>query len=90
MAMEHNFMLFNPNPTNIVTSVSGSQATGYQLTMSWPLDHTGWTLQAQTNILSAGLRTNWVDVPGSSATNQVIVPVNSTNGCVFYRLIYRP
>src|SRR5262249_3266545 len=34
----------NTTPTNIVMSVSGNQ-----LTLQWPSDHTGWTLQSQTN-----------------------------------------
>lgn len=82
---QYNLNLVNTSPTNIVFSAS----TG-NLTLSWPLDHTGWTLQAQTNDLSVGLSTNWVDVPNSSATNQTTVPMDSTNGSVFYRLIYRP
>jgi hypothetical protein len=72
----------NPNPTNIVFSV-----TGNQMTLSWPADHQGWTLQAQTNALSVGLNTNWVDLAGSTSTNQMIVPINPANGSVFYRLI---
>ncbi len=73
------------NPTNIVaTVISGS------LKLSWPADHTGWTLQSQTNPLAQGLGTNWTDVPGSSVVNQVTNTFNSTNGSVFYRLIYRP
>jgi autotransporter-associated beta strand protein len=73
--------LVNTNSTNIVFSVGSGN-----LTLSWPQDHIGWTLQAQTNTLSAGLGTNWVDVPGSTATNQVIVPINAANGSVFYRM----
>lgn len=75
----------NLNPTNILFSVTG----GNQLTLSWPLDHTGWTLQAQTNTVSVGISTNWVDVSASSATNKLIIPINLTNGSVFYRLLYR-
>ncbi|MGH7952822.1 MAG: LamG-like jellyroll fold domain-containing protein, partial [Limisphaerales bacterium] len=74
----------NLNLTNIVFSASSGN-----LTLSWPPDHTGWTLQAQTNNLSVGISTNWVDVANSSTTNQVIIPTNLTNGSVFYRLIYR-
>jgi len=74
----------NTNPTNIMFSVTG----GNQLTLAWPADHTGWRLQTQTNTLSAGLSTNWVDVSGAVATNQVIIPVNPANGSVFYRLVY--
>jgi hypothetical protein len=71
----------NPNSTNIIASVSGGK-----LTLSWPQDHTGWTLQTQTNAVGKGLGTNWVDVPASSGTNVVIVPINTTDGSVFYRL----
>ena len=50
----------------------------------WPSTNTGWQLQAQTNVLG----TNWVTLPGSSATNQYLIPINPTNGAVFYRLFY--
>lgn len=74
----------NPNPTNIVFAVSGNQ-----LTLSWPSDHTGWQLQAQTNALSVGLNTNWVNVAGSTTTNELVMPISPANGSVFYRLIYQ-
>jgi hypothetical protein len=73
----------NTNPTNITTSVSGGN-----LTLTWPSDHTGWRLQTQTNSNTAGLGTNWLDVAGATATNQVVVPINSTNGSVFFRMVY--
>ena len=73
----------NTNPTNILFAI-----TNNQLYLSWPSDHTGWTLQAQTNRLSVGLSTNWVNVTGSTSTNQVPVPINVMNGSVFYRLVY--
>ncbi len=73
----------NTTPTNITVQVSGGN-----MTLSWPLDHTGWTLQAQTNSVDLGLSTNWVDVIGSSVTNQVIIMINPTNGCAFFRLVY--
>ncbi len=73
----------NTNPTNIVFGV-----TNKQLYLTWPADHTGWQLQAQTNKLSVGIGTNWVNVTGSAGTNQVVVPINLTNGSVFYRLVY--
>jgi hypothetical protein len=71
----------NPNPTNIIATVNAGA-----LTLSWPQDHTGWTLQVQTNSSAVGLGTNWVNVPGSAATNAVVVPVNANNAAVFYRL----
>jgi hypothetical protein len=73
----------NVSRTNIVFAV-----TNNQLTLSWPADHTGWQLQAQTNLISVGINTNWVNVSGSASTNQVVIPINLTNGCVFYRLVY--
>lgn len=73
----------NTNPTNITTSVSGGN-----LTLSWPTDHTGWTLQTQTNSLSVGLGTNWVNVAGSATTNQITIPISAVNSSVFFRLIY--
>lgn len=76
-------LVINPNPTNIVVSVSGNQ-----LTLSWPTDHIGWTLQSETNNLSVGLTNNWATVTGSTTTNAVVVPINLTNGTVFFRLIY--
>jgi hypothetical protein len=83
LAAKYNVVLFNSNPTNIVFSASGGN-----LTLKWPLDHTGWQLQAQTNSVSVGISTNWVNVSGSTSTNQVVFPVNLTKGTVFYRLIY--
>jgi hypothetical protein len=71
----------NPAPAPITTVVNGGS-----LELSWPTDHTGWTLQAQTNSLNVGLSGTWFDVAGSTATNQVIVPVNPANPTVFYRL----
>ena len=55
----------NTNPTNILFSAANSQ-----LTLSWPADHTGWQLQAQTNKLSVGINTNWVNVSGTTGTNR--------------------
>jgi hypothetical protein len=73
----------NLTPVPIGVSVGGSQ-----MTLSWPADHIGWRLQAQTNPISVGLRTNWSMVTGSDTTNQVIMPVTQTNGTVFFRMIY--
>jgi Concanavalin A-like lectin/glucanases superfamily len=73
----------NTNPTNLVFSVSGNQ-----LTLSWPTDHTGWRLRAQTNNPGAGISTNWFDVANANSTNQVVLPINAANGSVFYRMVY--
>jgi hypothetical protein len=71
----------NPQPTNIVISASGGQ-----LSFSWPSDHTGWTLQVQSNNLVGG---TWVDVPGSSTTNLLFIPINPNLRAAFYRMILR-
>ncbi len=62
--------------------------SGGNLHLSWPTDHIGWHLEAQTNTLATGLRnTNWFPWPNSSTTNSVSIPVNSTNPSVFFRLV---
>ena len=67
-------------PINAVMSVSRSM-----LNISWPSDHIGWRLQAQTNSLG----TNWFDVPNSTTTNFMMLPINSESPLnVFFRLIY--
>jgi len=73
----------NTNPTNITSVVNGNQ-----LILSWPTDHIGWRLQAQTNSLSTGLGTNWVDVPNTGAVNSYTNVINAANGSVFYRMVY--
>lgn len=76
----------NLAPTNIVYGVSGST-----LTLSWPADHTGWSLMAQTNNLSGGVSTNasdWGKVAASSTTNRVDIPINMNTAAAFYRLVY--
>jgi len=69
----HNIILPNPNPTNLVVSIG----SGEQITLSWPMDHTGWLLQSN----SVGLADSgaWANIAGSTATQ--------TN--VFYRMLYQ-
>ncbi|HEX3624335.1 MAG TPA: LamG-like jellyroll fold domain-containing protein [Verrucomicrobiae bacterium] len=84
LATEYNLGLqINTHATNIVVSLANNQ-----LTLSWPADHTGWQLQAQTNSASVGLGTNWFNVNNTAGTNAIVVPINLTNGTVFYRLVY--
>jgi hypothetical protein len=64
------------------------QVVDGQIQILWPPDHTGWQLQVQTNLLNVGLGTNWVAVPGSTLTNQFVLPTSPANGCVFLRLTY--
>jgi hypothetical protein len=70
-----------PRPSITVQSVPGA------VRLSWPTNGGPWRLQTQTNSLDRGVGDNWVDVPGSAATNSLIVPVDPANGAVFYRLI---
>jgi hypothetical protein len=70
-------------PTNLVWNVSSTN-----LSLSWPTGYTGWWLQFLSNALDAGLGINWLYVLGSSLTNNVAVPVDVTNGTMFYRLVY--
>jgi hypothetical protein len=64
--------------------------TNNLLYLKWPADHTGWQLQAQTNKTSVGISTNWANYSPSTGTNQVAIPINLTNGTVFFRLLYTP
>jgi autotransporter-associated beta strand protein len=73
----------NQNPTNIIAIVNGSN-----LELSWPADHTGWHLQAQTNSLANGLGTNWVTIPNTDVSNSYTNTFNPANGTVFYRMVY--
>jgi autotransporter-associated beta strand protein len=60
--------------------VLGYTKSGNSLTFTWSGSA---TLQVQTNVLSKGLRTNWVDY---STTSGVSLPISTTNGSVFFRL----
>jgi len=68
----------------IPTNITATLIAGNTLEVSWPLSYTGWTLQMQTNLLNA----NWVTVAGSTATNQLFVPITANSPSVFYRLVY--
>ena len=56
------------------------QRSGDTVEISWPV--AGGRLQVKTNDISA----TWSDVPNSTTTNRVIVPIDSANTSVFYRL----
>ena len=61
---------------------------GSNLTLAWPASEIGWALQEQTNRGTLGLGTNWMTVPGSTTTNQMIFPIDRTMGSAFFRLVY--
>lgn len=87
LAADGTLRIVATNPTNLTTEVV---ASGTQLHLTWPTDHTGWTLQAQTNGYGVGLTANWHAVPGSPLSNEIYMPIESANGSVFYRLTYQP
>ena len=75
--------------TNTVsTNLYISTLNGTNIFLQWPGDHTGWTVQAQTNPPTVGLTTNWATLAGSGLTNQLAMPIDETNGSVFFRMIY--
>lgn len=72
--------LINPNPTNILVSVSGNQ-----LTLSWPSSYIGWLLQSNSvGLTSTGA---WGTVPGSDSTNQFTYTVDASKTNVFFRML---
>ena len=73
----------NTNATNITSIV-----TGTQLVLSWPTDHIGWHLQAQTNAIGIGLTTNWTSLPSTSTVNSYTNVIDASKGAVFYRMVY--
>lgn len=73
-------------PTNIQWSVSGGN-----LTLSWPLDHLGWTLLVQTNNLATGVSVNpadWGPLPGSTTTNEITISLDAAKPAGFYRMAF--
>jgi hypothetical protein len=71
-----------PPPTLTCSAANG------MLTVSWPAQYLGWTLQAQTNALSAGLTTTWAgtDIPGTDLVTSTSIPMSLDNPAVFFRL----
>ncbi len=74
---------FSSTPPQLISSNLGNG-----ITLTWPTDHLGWRLLEQTNAPGRGLTTNWVTVPGSTTTNQVLVSFDPAGGSVFFRLVY--
>lgn len=83
LARDGTLRVVSTTPAPIASSVAAGV-----LTLSWPVDHIGWRLQAQTNSLAVGLTSNWITVPNSFATNQISFTIDPTVGCAFYRLVY--
>jgi len=71
-------------PTNIVCTNNNNGT----LTISWPATHLGWELMVQTNTTAAGLGNSWVTNYGTAGVNTTNLPINPTNGAVFYKLVH--
>jgi hypothetical protein len=69
------------------TEISAARV-GNTLQITWPLSHTGWRLEAQTNAVGSGLGAVWFDVPGANLTNEIVLPIDLAPGSVFFRLVY--
>ena len=52
------------------------------LTISWPVEYSNYTLQAQTN----GLESDWFLVPGV-ISNNLVIPIDPGNRSALYRLV---
>jgi len=68
-------------PTSVPITASYSSGV---LSLSWPAG-SGLHLQAQTNSLSVGLSSNWVNVGGVTGNSYSTTP-GTAKGAVFYRL----
>jgi autotransporter-associated beta strand protein len=83
LAVDGSVSLVNITPTKMTTHFSGGQVT-----LSWPADHQGWRLLAQTNLATQGLGTNWAPVLGTDSATSYTTTVDPANGTVFYKLVY--
>ncbi len=70
-------------PTDLTLAVTAPGS----LTLSWPIEYIGWSIEAQTNSISTGLSTNWHKVPGAETVNVLNIPVDPANGTVFFRMV---
>ena len=68
-------------PATLTNSVSGGV-----LSLAWPAGQ-GWRLESQTNALTVGLGTNWVEAADSSV-NSTNITIDTAQPTVFYRLVY--
>lgn len=69
----------NPNPTNMVFTVSG----GNTLNLTWPGSHLGWYVESN----SVGLNNpnGWFPVPGSQLVTNLNITIDTSKN-VFYRM----
>jgi autotransporter-associated beta strand protein len=60
--------------------------TGNTLSLSWPEDHKGWTLQ--TNAVGLTVTNAWFPYPGSSTVTNENISLDASKPNVFFRLVY--
>ena len=82
VAQHHIPELFNTSPVKMGLGVTNSQ-----MTLTWPLDHIGW--QLQSNSVGLVATDGWFTVPGSTATNQIMVTPDTSQTNVFYRMFFQ-
>lgn len=76
-----------PSVATNSTNISFSVSNGTNLSLSWPGDHLGWTLQ--TNSVGLTSSNNWFPYPGSaSVTNENLI-IDRTQKNVFFRMVYQ-
>jgi hypothetical protein len=75
-------------PTSALPASLNAVAAGNRIRIEWPLGHTGWWLQAQTNAPGVGLDPDWFTITEAASTNQVTFPIDALHGSVFFRLIH--
>jgi hypothetical protein len=83
-----NSVTVSAQPVSLAPIQLGFNVVGQQMQISWPQDHTGWTLEIKTNSDNSGLGSDWVRVPASQMTNQAVLPVDPARGSAFFRLVY--
>jgi hypothetical protein len=66
-------------------SLNAVRAAG-ALEFSWTNANGIYRLQSQTNGLDVGISNNWFNYPGGTVS-PVTVPIDLSNGAVFFRLI---
>ncbi|MFO1487942.1 MAG: hypothetical protein U1F65_05650 [Verrucomicrobiota bacterium] len=82
-----NIVSFPTTGTNITFS-SFSDGSSVVTHLQWPAEYIGWRLQQQTNPISVGLFTNWVNVTGSTTTNDLYITNDAAIDTSFFRMVY--
>ena len=77
-------------PSLAAFKVTNSVVGGTNLVLTWPVDHTGYSLLTQTNNLNKGVSKNTNDwgTLGYTTTNAAVIPITKTNLNSYYRLVY--